>query len=625
MIDLYIEGNKNYDYNGDMVLEPSSLILTLNLKGICQIEGEHPFDKEGRWKYIKFGSVIACPTPYSKKQLFRVYHAPPSLTGIKIYARHIAFDLDDDTLIDVRPTNATCEEAMNKIFEGTKFKGHSNIEGVYTSHYIRKTRLAALCSDDENSIISKYGGERLYDNFDIYVNKTIGSDNGVRAEFGYNMRNFEGGPNLDTVVTSIIPVGYNGIMLEGSSPWIDSKLINSYDHIIRKVVHMDDIKVKENQEDEDGFATIEEARQAMRERCLKLFDDGLDKPETNYIVEMEDISKTTQYKGLEELLDVSIGDYVTCKHYDLDIDLKVRCISMTYDCITEEVIELELGDATENYFEKQSDIANKIDNILNSNGTVKGNEIQGFIDATKAIIKAQSDIAKKLDVRAIQCEDLDPASPSFGSWIGGTKGIQISEQRTLDGKGWDYTTALTAKGVVANTLYGKILAGEGVYFDLEKGEVYFKKGLIEGSNSSFNLDTGEIKSLLPDGSEIIISPKDGFYNKFGLSKREYHHLSYQEKIFLPQIESGSGYTRVIVKLPDEFEGKDCKAFVSLGDMLKATVPSTLHAVSDIGAFCGYFKETNEVYVDGILLLYDIVNKSFHNQNQNLGVTLTVMA
>ena len=56
----------------------------------------------------------------------------------------------------------------------------------------------------------------------------LAADNGVRVEFGYNLNEIEEDVNIEEVVTRIIPVGYDGIMLEGNAPWVDSPLINKY-------------------------------------------------------------------------------------------------------------------------------------------------------------------------------------------------------------------------------------------------------------------------------------------------------------------------------------------------------------------------------------------------------------
>ena len=47
-------------------------------------------------------------------------------------------------LVDVRPTNTNGQEALDKIFEGTPFIGHSDITNRFTSYYIRKQLIDAI-------------------------------------------------------------------------------------------------------------------------------------------------------------------------------------------------------------------------------------------------------------------------------------------------------------------------------------------------------------------------------------------------------------------------------------------------------------------------------------------------
>ena len=48
-----------------------------------------------------------------------------------------------------------------------------------------------------------------------------------------------------------------------------------------------------------------------------------------------------------------------------------------------------MGAFKENFFNKQSDVRSKVESILNGDGSVKANEVQGFLDATKAKLIAQ--------------------------------------------------------------------------------------------------------------------------------------------------------------------------------------------------------------------------------------------
>ncbi|EIF6155423.1 peptidase M23, partial [Clostridium perfringens] len=128
-IEYYKGNNTNYEFDGDVTLVPNKAIFDITMNGICEIEINHPYDKEGRWKIINGNGVIKAPTPYSKGQLFVIYSIDKNMltTGLKIKARHIFFDLYYSTTEDIRAVNCNCQRALDILFNGTKYTGHSNI------------------------------------------------------------------------------------------------------------------------------------------------------------------------------------------------------------------------------------------------------------------------------------------------------------------------------------------------------------------------------------------------------------------------------------------------------------------------------------------------------------------
>ena len=608
-IEIYLKTNTNYEMNGDITLAPISCTYKASEYLVTL---DHPIDDIGRWKYIDYENVIAAEED-GKKKLYRIFNVVKSLYSITAYARPLFFDLIDNVLLDVRPTLKNGEEALNIILEGTGFTGHSNISTINTSYYVRKNIVEAILGDDENSFLNRWGGEVYLDNFDIYINDKIGSDNGVRVEFGYNLNEIEEDINIEEVATRIIPTGYNGIMLEGNTPWVDSPLINKYTKPKMRVINFDDVKVKESEADEEGFNTIEEARQELIKRCNKLYEEGIDKPSVNYKIDMINLANTTAYKDYIKLVTVNEGDTVTCYIPGLDIDVKARVIDYEEDLITGEYISLELGNAISNFFKEQADVQSKINNILNSNGTVKGNEIQGFLDATKAKLIAQKEIGQLQDVRAFIWEDLDPNSPTYGCMIGGSAGIQISQQRTPDGKDWDFTTAITAEGIIADEIVGRLFSS--------------KNGMTK-----IWMETGTFESELPDGSKIVISPEEGFYNKFGNSKREYHHLQYSGYITLPAHSSptAGGLTFAYVNLPEEFRDKEVSVSVSIRTIDDYWDGSTNDMWVPKRVDCrGARVSDNRIEVGGMLAYSNVTNPDADNslvyRNENLTINYTVVA
>ena len=451
MIEVYVKGNEDYESNGDMTLTPTTCEVELTVEGIAELTLEHPIDDLGRWEYLVNDNVIAAPTPYSKKQLFRIYDYTKTETEVTAYARHIFYDSAGEMLVDVRPTNKTGQEALDTILSGTKYKAKTNIKTRSTAYYIRKNIMEAIGGDDENSFINRWGGERMYDNFTVIINDRLGGDYGACAEFGRNMTGIEADISIDDVVTRIIPVSYNGHTLEGEEPWIDSPIIGSYANPRVAVIKFEDVKLLEDcQEGEEGFSTLELLREELKRRCTKEYENGLDKPKVNYKVDLVEVANTEDYKDYKKLTTIGIGDDVLTKDRKLKINVTARCIRLVYDCIEEENAEVELGNFIENYFDKTTSAADIIQKVTREDGTLKAEEVYGKIDAVKAQLKAQRDISQPSEVRAVIFEDLVEGSPTYGAMSIGTMGFCIASERTADGKDWDWKTFGTGSGFYAD-------------------------------------------------------------------------------------------------------------------------------------------------------------------------------
>jgi phage minor structural protein len=451
MIEVYVKGNEDYKSNGDMTLTPTTCEVELTVEGIAELTLEHPIDDLGRWEYLVNDNVIAAPTPYSKKQLFRIYDYTKTETEVTAYARHIFYDSAGEMLVDVRPTDKTGQEALDIILSGTKYKAKTNIKTRSTAYYIRKNIMEAIGGDNENSFINRWGGERMYDNFTVIINDRLGGDYGACAEFGRNMTGIEADISIDDVVTRIIPVSYNGHTLEGEEPWIDSPIIGSYANPRAAVIKFEDVKLLEDcQEGEEGFSTLELLREELKRRCTKEYENGLDKPKVNYKVDLVEVANTEDYKDYKKLTTIGIGDDVLTKDRKLKINVTARCIRLVYDCIEEENAEVELGNFIENYFDKTTSAADIIQKVTREDGTLKAEEVYGKIDAVKAQLKAQRDISQPSEVRAVIFEDLVEGSPTYGAMSIGTMGFCIASERTADGKDWDWKTFGTGSGFYAD-------------------------------------------------------------------------------------------------------------------------------------------------------------------------------
>lgn len=480
MIEVYKSTNTNFDFNGDMVLKPSLCDLEVELNGMIEVTLEHPYDKFGRWKYIEEDNIIRVPYPGKKEgQLFYIYDKDKGMTGVKCKARHIFFDLASEVLVDCRPTNCNGKEALRKMLAGTGFTGHSDIVSINTAHYIRKhIANEALISDDENSFINKWGGELDVDNFNVYMNNRTGGEYGVTFKYGRDLINLNENSNIDSIITRIIPVGFNGITIPET--YVESALIDKYRKAKTDVVKFDYIKVKESPEDEEGYDTLEEAQEALREAAKELFNDGLDKLLYQLDLEVTKLENTLKYEDYKDILTTRLGDTVGVEHIDIGIDIKTRVIKFTYDCIKEKYKSITIGNYIENDIDRQNSVESTLDKITNADGTVNAVEVAGILNAVNVKMRAMKDIAQKQDVRALLCEDLDPESPTYGAMCYGTMGFMIAAERTPDNRDWNWRTFGTGKGFFADLIVAGTMLADRI-----------RGGVLQSIDGSLEIDLRE--------------------------------------------------------------------------------------------------------------------------------------
>lgn len=485
MIQIYSPNNKNFEMNGDMVLFPGVCELEAELSGSWLINVSHPLDDEGRWKYITEEAVLSVPTFMGEKQLYRIDEVDKSDTEVLAKAYPIFFDSANETfLMNLHLVGKNGQEALDEMTAGSKFSGKSNISSGGTAYFVRRNLMDAIGGSDEPTFLGTWGGEPLYDNFTVIINERAGGDYGAQVRYGMNMEHANYKVSMTNTVTRIIPVAYNGRLL--STGYVDSHLIAKYAKVYTKEIKFEDVKLLSdlsNSEDTEGIIvcnTQDELDAALIEKCNEQFNAGIDLPAATIEVDMVALENTEEYKDFVDLVKVSLGDTVGCYNSNLDITTQARAIKIVWDCITNSIKSATLGDYKENILDKFGSTVDRIESVFNSDGTVMAERVQGILDGIKTQIKIQSTAAQPVDGRVFIIEDLDPESPLYGCMVYGTQGIQISKQRTEDGRAWDFTTAMTASGIVANVIIAGLLTDRtgSNYWNLDTGEFKITNGNI---------------------------------------------------------------------------------------------------------------------------------------------------
>ena len=362
MIILYDANCKDFNNNGIGILKDSlKCEVSEALNGELVLDMEYPITS----KYIEFiinENIIKCDAGLEEDQLFRIKHVKPNFDTITIYGEHISYDLADNFLEDVFPQNLNGAACLDWILSHTldshNFNSFSDIQTVSSARYVRKNPIEAIVGDLENSFVNLWGGELERNNYTIKMLNRRGNDKGYKIRYRKNLTGLDFTIDNSNIVTKIMPQGYNGLFLP--EKYIDSPLINNYPHKKVKVIEFSDVKVKENADEEEGFATAEEAYQELRRLCnLKYSEENIDKPTVNLKVDFVDLSQTTEYQDYTFLESVSMGDTI---RVELDYtQVEVRVIKTTYDALLHRYTKLELGEFKANYItDSQKDIKNTI-------------------------------------------------------------------------------------------------------------------------------------------------------------------------------------------------------------------------------------------------------------------------
>lgn len=480
MIQIYKKKNTNFSKNGDSPIFPSSAVVDAELNGAWTLELEHPIDDRGIWKLIEEEAVIKVPS-FNGDQLFRVRKIEKSDSGIEVKAEPIFLDAKDDCfLTDVRPTGKNGQQALDIMCAANKkYTAESNITRATTAYYQYKNLISAINGDDSNSFVNRWGGEILYDNYKVIINERVGGDYGVELLYGKNIKadGLTEEIDMSDVVTRIYPKAYNGYKMSKDG-YVDSPLIGNYPTVKADTITFSDVKMREDaQEDDEKNGVIvcdtqAELDNALIQKCRDQFAAGIDKPKVSISADMILLQDTDQYKDYKVLESVSLGYTIHCKHSKLGIVTDIRVIALEYDCIQKRVTSVELGDFKSNYFDRVTSSTDRVESITNPDGSIMAEKVQGILNGIYTQLKLQSTVAQKVKGRAFTVEDLDPDSDLFGCMTWGTQGLQLATRRTADGKDWDWTTAVTARGILADAIIAGILTDKTGknYWNLDTGE-----------------------------------------------------------------------------------------------------------------------------------------------------------
>ena len=193
--------------------ETISCTVTEELNGIYEAELELPTTAK-HYPHIMLQSIIVLkPNENDNGQPFRVYKISKPLNGIvTIYLEHISYDLTRQTAMPfyAHGVSAAMAGLKNVTIGGTKFNFYTDkIDGeTFSTEEPRTVR--NILGGEDNSFVTKYGGDLEFDHYNVRLLRNRGKDNGVQIRYGKNLTDLLAEDDNESVITACAPYYRDG-------------------------------------------------------------------------------------------------------------------------------------------------------------------------------------------------------------------------------------------------------------------------------------------------------------------------------------------------------------------------------------------------------------------------------
>lgn len=307
--------------------------------------------------HLVLENIVAAPVPgLEQRQGFRISEVVTTLDGLlEVSAFHVFYDLAANLIADTYVINKTAKGALTQILgaANTKhgFTATSSDTVTRSSARIVRMPIAAALMDagEDNSFASRWGGELARDNFHIHHAPMRGANHGMVIRDRKNLTGFESAIDFSTVVTRILPVGYDGLLLP--ELYVDSPKLGDYVVPRIRVIRYGQVKtITDKDNPREGELPLDQAHAELRRLAAAKFSaKHVDEPSASYKIRFSDLSQTREYADLARLETVEIGDTVTVRHADLGVALTARVVAYAYNPLTGQYISVELGSTTRKF------------------------------------------------------------------------------------------------------------------------------------------------------------------------------------------------------------------------------------------------------------------------------------
>lgn len=509
MIKVFSPTDTTFTTNGDAVINATRAVVHKVDNGDFYLEIECGLEFIN---YVKSNNIIVVPTPQGD-QAFRL-EAPVETTRKKIKAKawHVYYDSENYLIADSYVVDKNCNDALDHLNMATDnpspFTTLSDVNTINSFRCVRKSLAEAV-----NTVLERWGGHLVRDNFNLQIKNVIGQDNGVTIQYKKNLKEITVSEDWSAVCTKCLPVGKDGFMLDEIYLYSETQ----YDIPFTKTVSFEQDINEEDYPDDTSYKAA--LREDLISQCNKYLETA-QYPSITYTVNA----------NIEKITDV--GDIVVVYDDRLGLNLTATVVSFDYDCILGKYTQIEFGTTGAKLSDLMTNITSEINTSIQENNQALTISLQAAIEvAEQKIWNALGSSYCIYSGDQIMIVDKLPAERARNCIRINSAGIAFSNTG-INGR---FTTAWTIDGTfnaqainVINFTADLIKGGT-----LKLGSNLNSYGCLEVYNESNNLIAQLDKSGLlmygKDGSYLVMNTVVGFagYDRrgnktFWADKDEFH-------------------------------------------------------------------------------------------------------
>lgn len=493
---LFAPGTTSFTTNGiGRLIEATSCVVKEALNGIYELEMQYPVT--GMWfNEIKHSCIIyALNYDGGSEQAFRIYEITVPIKGvITIYAEHISYQTN---WIPVEAFEASSlqdclDKLKSKSAENNPFTFSTDKWVVSPISFLQPKSLRKMLGGEEGSILQTYKGEYVWDNYNIRLLNKRGSDNGVTLRYGKNITTIEQDTNIENTYTGVYPYWYDeeaGVLVTLPEKTIHSSQASNFPYQRTAVVDFSDKF--------DEQPTIEQLRNITN---TYIEQNNIGHPNVSIDVEFVQLWQSNEYKDIQPLEYVKLGDTVTVIFETLGIEEKSEVIEYEFDVLKERYNSVKIGDPKSTLANTIAEVASEIEITREESKEYAAKATYWLTkgDGYLYIVKGSDGTWRELI--AMDTPNKDTAKKvlrinqyGIGFSDSGVNG-EFYQAWTLDGR-------LTLGGI--NNSYGEfeLLDTKGnVIGRLNKDGIYFGStgSALQMDGTTTEVDTGESKAITID-------------------------------------------------------------------------------------------------------------------------------